>query len=414
MKIHSLRGRMVRILGPVLAALLVLALTSLGILLDVLAKIDHSLAVQSLQQKAELLAGGAGKLYALHASAIINHNGDETESDWDGQIAALTKAVTALQAQLADPDDQGKMKIAATNLSAMNDLYKQTVLPLLAETDQMTKPIRRADATMFTSVTTFTSLAEQLAGSLTDQLNQAQTERTTSLTLLVWLTTAFALGSVLTFVFVVIFVLRVTVAPLVKASVFAERLAAGHLEERFAGRFLTRETASLQANLNLIAEKFGQNVALFTRELEVLTTSGTQLDGQLAETRRAADAIAASLTQLRDAAAAQIRGVEETSTGIHQISKNIDSFLGLVEQQTRSVNQSSAAVEEMVGNVASIGKNADILGEQFRRLETSAGQGRGSSPRSAKAPTTWPNSRAPWPTPTSWWPASPVRRACWP
>jgi methyl-accepting chemotaxis protein len=170
--------------------------------------------------------------------------------------------------------------------------------------------------------------------------------------------------------------MTISLAPVTRASVFAAELAKGRVEGRMESRFLTREATELQDNLNKIAENFGRNIAVFTQEIQTLKTFGTQLDDQLVESRRAADSIAQAIAEVKAASATRTAGVQETSSGIHEISRNVDSFLGLVDRQGKSLSESSSAIEQMVGNVASIGKNAEAMADRFGELEAASSVGR--------------------------------------
>jgi len=197
-----------------------------------------------------------------------------------------------------------------------------------------------------------------------------------SLKSLVWMVTALVGLAVLVAAFLGWSTFAFALAPVLKASQHAEQLAAGKVEARLNANFSTREAEALKNNLNKIAENYGRNIGIFQKEVELLQDLGAQLDGQLAETRQAADAISSSLADVRQAALKRTSGIQETSSGIHEITTNVQSFLSLVDRQGQSVQQSSAAVEQMVGNVASIGKNTETMSEQFVQLENAAGEGR--------------------------------------
>jgi len=170
--------------------------------------------------------------------------------------------------------------------------------------------------------------------------------------------------------------MTISLAPVTRASRFASELAKGKVDGRMESRFLTREATELQDNLNRIAENFGRNIAVFTQEIQTLKAFGTQLDDQLVESRRAADTIGQAIAEVKAASVARTAGIEETSSGIHEISRNVDSFLGLVDRQGKSLSESSSAIEQMVGNVASIGKNAEAMADRFGELEAASSVGR--------------------------------------
>jgi methyl-accepting chemotaxis protein len=197
-----------------------------------------------------------------------------------------------------------------------------------------------------------------------------------SMVQMMWSLGGVLAGVVVAFLYTIALVLNMAVTPIRRATAFAEALAAGRVSEKLTGSFRSRETASLRDSLNKIGENFGRNIGHFSTQLDHLSSQDEELDVQLAEAAKAAEAIVSSLSALREAASQQILGVQETSSGIHEISKNVESFLTLVDQQGNSVQQSSAAIEQMVGNVASIGKNAESMSAEFRQLQDAAGVGR--------------------------------------
>jgi len=164
--------------------------------------------------------------------------------------------------------------------------------------------------------------------------------------------------------------------PVLLASAYAVELAKGRTDIRLEGRFTTVESKALQTNLNQIAENFGRNIQLFQGELKVLKEYSVELDSQLTEARAAADAIGRELASVREAAAKRTLSIQEATSGIQEISKNVESFLNLVDRQGQSVEQSSTAVEQMVGNVASITKNSETMATEFGHLKIATNEGR--------------------------------------
>ena len=191
----------------------------------------------------------------------------------------------------------------------------------------------------------------------------------------VWMVVGLVVFTVLVAAFLGWATFTSALAPVTKASKFALELAEGRVEGRMDAKFSTREAQALKDALNQIAENYSHNIARFHEEVETLKVHGMELHDQLAVTRQATDAIDAELQEVRKAGELRTRGIQETSSGIHEISRNVESFLGLVDRQGSSLQQSSTAVEQMVGNVASIGKNAEAMASEFRHLETAAAEG---------------------------------------
>jgi methyl-accepting chemotaxis protein len=363
-------------LGPALVVLLVAAGVSLAVLGTVLGQLDQTAADEANLNRVEALGAGASNLYRIQAEAIINRTGDQGVDEWKQQMEGLRADLKSLGDHLGNADDQATVGLVTAVLDKMDDSFLNQLQPLVADTDDVTKAIRRVDDGQFTAGESFKSLMGGLRDRLAQSVAAAQDGRRAALTLLVVLTLVFAVGTVAVFGATIVFVLRVLVTPILKASAFAEALARGRVDLRLEGRFNSRETQSLQANLDRIAANFSENIAQFSAQLDTLTEAGGHLDDQLGHVARSADAIGTSLSALEAAAADQRAGVASTQRTLEAVSARVQGFLALVERQGRSLSDSSSAVEQMVGNVGSIGKNTETMAGQFAVLESVAAEGR--------------------------------------
>ena len=367
---------MARFLAPSFVLLMTFAGATLAILDDVLVKIEAGQVHELRLAKTEQLSGAVAKLYQVSAEAIINRTGDQAVSDW-GDLMTTTKAtLQELHDLLTDPEARQTAELTAATLDKMDQTFLTVLVPALAEEDAVTKAIRRIDNLVFNAATTFSSLLEKLSSQVSQDLETAQVERKTALAWMFWLIVGLAFVTVATFSFTILFVLRVAVTPILRAASYAEILAMGKVDQRLEGRFNSRETSSLQQNLNRISQNFSINIGLFTSELNTLQDYGAHLDTQLGQARLATDSIEVSLLSLRRVVGQQMSGVQESSAATLEIRHNVEGFLSLVDRQGESVQRSSAAVEQMVGNVASIGKSTQSLAEQFDLLEAATAAGR--------------------------------------
>ena len=376
----SLKIRLTVFVVPSLVLLFGMGGYGLVILTDFMAKISHDQVVETLVHKTEVLTGSGARLYQIQADAIINRSGPEGVQNWDKEMAATKAGLEEVGQGLSD-DDKATLQKAGEILASADDLFRQKLQTALEGSKTLTAEIQDLDAQQDKVVADLAQTIGGLNTKLAAELNAAQAAQASALGLLFWVVIVLLVLSLVIVSFLALTVFTVALAPVVLASAFASELAAGRVDQRMKGKFSTREALSLQANLNQIAENFGQNIALFRGQIGTLQEYGAQLDTQLAHARRAADEIGASLESLRAVSSQQSAGVQETSSGIHEISKNVESFLALVERQGVSVQQSSSAIEEMVGNVASIGKNTESMSEQFGQLESAAAEGQASVDR---------------------------------
>ena len=63
------------------------------------------------------------------------------------------------------------------------------------------------------------------------------------------------------------------------------------------------------------------------------------------------------------------RNVENTSSSVTEISKNIESLNTMIQTQSSCVVQASAAVEQMLGNINAVDKSVQTMSGEFKYLE---------------------------------------------
>jgi methyl-accepting chemotaxis protein len=372
----TLRFQLARFLLPSVALIVGLGVASLVVVDQVLAKVAAAQVLQDNSTKAGFIEGGGARLYQIHADAIINRSGAKGLADWAAERARLDEAVAALNSRVIDDQDRALLAAVVSGLAAVDGHFLVDLQQALAKDPTLTPAIQALDAQQDEATAALTKAADDLAKMYGQDLEKSLSERKALLGMLVWMVLAFLVTAVAAFLGVTWFVFRVAVTPIRAASAFAAVLAQGSVDSRLTGKFTSKETSTLQTNLNQIAENFGRNIERFSGELGTLKEYGADLDVRLGESRKAAQAISASLEGLKQASAQRTAGIEEATSGTHEIAKNVESFLTLVERQGQSVQQSSTAVEQMVGNVASIGKNTETMADQFDQLENAAGKGR--------------------------------------
>ena len=71
---------------------------------------------------------------------------------------------------------------------------------------------------------------------------------------------------------------------------------------------------------------------------------------------------------MRGKVVSQSASVEQSSSAVEQIAKNIEGLGRLIQDQATSVTEASAAIEEMVGNIASVSRSMDAMARQFDAL----------------------------------------------
>jgi methyl-accepting chemotaxis protein len=371
----SLKSALWGFVIPALLILLALGGTSLAILRTVLDRVSQSQQTSDVVHRTDLLSTSASDLSGIRADVIINRSGAEGLGAWTGAVDQIRGDLTKITA-FVRKDSQGTLAQAADLVDQLDSVFQKELLPLVTQSTALTPEIRATDAKLDHLTDSFLGAIRNINQTSNADLMQAQNQQSDSLSVMVWL-----VGSILGLSFLIVVILAwanfsLALRPVLAAAVFASDLAQGRVDRRMNHKFATREAAGLQRNLNQIAENFGRNIAQFTGELNTLRDLGQQLDLRLAETRQATDAIQTSLVSVKEASAARTAAIEETGSGIHEINRNLDSFLALVERQGKSLAESSSAIEQMVGNVASIGKNAEAMAHRFGELEAASSEGR--------------------------------------
>jgi len=126
---------------------------------------------------------------------------------------------------------------------------------------------------------------------------------------------------------------------------------------------------------------FCDNIALSMKEIKVdqqeLFESSRQLEHNAQEMYKSVDRISSAIAEAREKAEAGARtlSVDQSSAAIHKIAQNIEALSISIITQSSSVSQASAAIEEMVGNISSIGKVTRKMEEQFGTVNKAANEG---------------------------------------
>jgi len=137
------------------------------------------------------------------------------------------------------------------------------------------------------------------------------------------------------------------------------------------------ELGSIAGMMNIFCENISESMKEIKADQEILFASSTQLESNAQDMHTAVDRIAAAIVEAREKAEAGVKmlNVNQSSAAIHKIAQNIDALNGSVMTQSKSVSQASAAIEEMVGNISSIGKVTGKMAEHFETVNNAADKG---------------------------------------
>ena len=136
------------------------------------------------------------------------------------------------------------------------------------------------------------------------------------------------------------------------------------------------EVGELSRSFDLFAEKLAGIISGVQSAVAELRDNGRRLGDEAKAASEAVARIDEAIDGVAAKALDQAASVEELSSTVEQIARNIDSLDRMIERQKAGVADSSASIEQMVGNVGSIARNVDAFGQYMARLVTSSDEGR--------------------------------------
>jgi methyl-accepting chemotaxis protein len=136
------------------------------------------------------------------------------------------------------------------------------------------------------------------------------------------------------------------------------------------------EIGSIAGMVNSFCEGLTTSVGDLKRAQSALSGLGEELKDGAGGTAGAVVQISAVAGRMREKAQLQSNSVEESSSAVEEIAKNIESLERLITEQASSVTEASASIEEMIGNIGSVTGSIDKMAEQFTALLGAAEEGK--------------------------------------
>ena len=106
---------------------------------------DRGMGFVRTAASAEKLSGQGAALYQIVADGEINHQLDQTRTDWATEKSRTEALFTDLRGQLTDPADQALLDQAQTGYNNYVTLFETKMLPALDANAEMTPEIRDLD-----------------------------------------------------------------------------------------------------------------------------------------------------------------------------------------------------------------------------------------------------------------------------
>ncbi|MEI9903071.1 MAG: HAMP domain-containing protein [Asticcacaulis sp.] len=117
---------------------------------------DRGMSFVRTATTAEKLSGKGAALYQIVADAEINHQLDQTATDWAAEKQRTETLFSDLRAQLNDADDKALIDQAETGYKSYVDLFENRMLPALQASGEMTQDIRDLDGQIDSACDTMT------------------------------------------------------------------------------------------------------------------------------------------------------------------------------------------------------------------------------------------------------------------
>jgi methyl-accepting chemotaxis protein len=114
------------------------------------------------------------------------------------------------------------------------------------------------------------------------------------------------------------------------------------------------ELGDLARYLNFTVDKIKNLVLSISKEAGVLSQTGAELGGNIAETAASINEITANIRRVSSRSGDQAASVKDTGEIMEEVVANIGTLNGQIQKQTGCVTQSSSAVEEMLANIQSV------------------------------------------------------------
>ena len=135
------------------------------------------------------------------------------------------------------------------------------------------------------------------------------------------------------------------------------------------------ELGTIAGMVNTFCTHLGGGIRDIKSGQQNLSSVGTRLEDNAVGMADSIAGISAATEQVLAKTNEQKESANSSSESIERIAHHITDLNESIAAQTSSMSEASAAVEEMVGNISSIGAVTEKMAAQFRTVEDAAGEG---------------------------------------
>lgn len=159
-------------------------------------------------------------------------------------------------------------------------------------------------------------------------------------------------------------------------TVFLHDLASGEADlTKRCKLYIRDEIGDLIVEFDLFMDKLQSIVSELKGSKVGLATSGSELTSSAQDTGSSITEIIANIESIGGQISMQSDKVHDVDGSVKEISTAIMNLDDMIASQSAVVTQASAAIEQMIGNIASVNKSVDKMATSFKALETNADTG---------------------------------------
>jgi len=136
------------------------------------------------------------------------------------------------------------------------------------------------------------------------------------------------------------------------------------------------EISTVSGMVNVFCEQLGEGIREIKNGQGDLSDVGSQLEKHAHDMAASVTSMAGVVEQVLTKTQGQMESAGISIKTVNQLTELVGTMEKSVVTQTSSMSQSSAAVEEMVGNISSIGSVTEKMTEQFKTVIEASEQGR--------------------------------------
>jgi len=135
------------------------------------------------------------------------------------------------------------------------------------------------------------------------------------------------------------------------------------------------ELGTIAGMVNAFSKNLNNGISNIKESVNVLSDIGNRLEENASGMAESITGISAATEQILSKTNDQKTSVSNSNEAIQKVANNIRALDESIYTQVSSMSQASSAVEQMVGNIASIGTVTEKMASQFKTVGAAAGEG---------------------------------------